>query len=82
MPVALSTMEELKSVGPELSGASAGMAFELGNLGGFLGLIILEALVVAGSYFYSILFLFAVTLIAGVLVLVIPETGKRVKQKK
>ncbi|WXG46529.1 MAG: MFS transporter [Candidatus Atabeyarchaeum deiterrae] len=82
MPVALSTMEELKSVGPELSGASAGMAFELGNLGGFLGLIILEALVVAGSYFYSILFLFAVTLIAGVLVLVIPETGRREKRKK
>jgi MFS family permease len=82
MPVALSTQEELKSVGPQLSGASAGMAFEWGNVGGFLGLIILEALKVGGSYFYSILFLFVATLIAGVLVLFIPETGRREKAKK
>jgi MFS family permease len=82
MPVALSTMEELKSVGPRLSGASAGLAFWLGNWGGFLGLILLEALKVGTSYFYSILFLFVATLIAGALVLLIPETGRRQKAKK
>jgi hypothetical protein len=82
MPVALSTMEELKSVGPKLSGASAGLAFWLGNWGGFLGLILLEALKVDTSYFYSILFLFVATLIAGALVLLIPETGRRQKAKK
>lgn len=82
MPVALSTQEELKSVGPQLSGASAGMAFEWGNVGGFLGLILLEALKVGTSYFYSILFLFIATLISGVLVLFIPETGRRAKAKK
>nr|MDO8098397.1 MFS transporter [Candidatus Njordarchaeota archaeon] len=82
MPIALSTQEELKSVGPQLSGASAGLAFEFGNLGGFLGLIILEALVVGTSYFFSILFLFLATLIATGLVLLIPETGRREKPKK
>jgi MFS family permease len=82
MPVALSTQEELKSVGPQLSGASAGMAFEWGNVGGFLGLIILEALKVGTSYFYSILFLFVATLIAAVLIVFIPETGRREKAKK
>jgi hypothetical protein len=82
MPIALSTQEELKSVGPQLSGASAGLAFEFGNLGGFLGLIILEALVVGTSYFFSILFLFLATLISAGLTLLIPETGKQVKPKK
>ncbi len=82
MPIALSTQEELKSVGSQLSGASAGLAFEFGNLGGFLGLIILEALVVGTSYFFSILFLFLATLIATGLVLLIPETGRREKPKK
>jgi MFS family permease len=82
MPVALSTQEELKSIGPQLSGASAGWAFEWGNIGGFLGLILLEALKVGTSYFYSILFLFVATLIAGALVLFIPETGRREKAKK
>jgi MFS family permease len=85
MPVALTTQEELESVGPRLSGASAGMAFEFGNLGGFLGLIIMEYVLkdsVTGSYFYSILFLFIVTLVAGALVLFIPETGRREKSKK
>jgi MFS family permease len=82
MPIALSTQEELPSVGPQLSGASAGLAFEFGNLGGFLGLIILEALVVGTSYFYSILFLFIATLISTGLVLFIPETGRREKPKK
>jgi MFS family permease len=82
MPVALSTLEELKTVGPRLSGASAGLAFWLGNWGGFLGLIILEALKADSSYFYSILFLFIATLISAALVLLIPETGKREKGKK
>jgi MFS family permease len=83
MPVALTTQEELESVGPQLSGASAGMAFEFGNLGGFLGLIIMEYVLKVGtSYFYSILFLFIITLIADALVLAIPETGKRQKSKK
>jgi nitrate/nitrite transporter NarK len=89
MPVALTTQEELESVGPQLSGASAGMAFEFGNLGGFLVLMIMTfvltvpASVPGGlSYFYSILFLFVITLIATALVLVIPETGKREKTKK
>jgi nitrate/nitrite transporter NarK len=89
MPVALTTQEELESVGPQLSGASAGMAFEFGNLGGFLVLIIMTFVLavpasVPGhfSYFYSILFLFVITLIADALVLAIPETGKHEKTKK
>ncbi len=77
MPVALSTLEELDSVGPQLSGASAGLAFWFGNLGGFMGSIILELLRVGSSYFYSILYLFIVMVIAMVLILFIPETGKR-----
>jgi len=76
MPVALSTLEELKSVGPQLSGASAGLAFWFGNLGAFLGTLILEALKVGGSYFYSILYLVVALFIAAALFLTIPETGK------
>jgi nitrate/nitrite transporter NarK len=82
MPIALSTLEELETVGPDLSGASAGLAFELGNLGGFLGSILLEALRVEGSYIYSILYLFIVMLIALVLVLLIPETGQQGASKE
>ena len=77
MPIALSTLEELETVGPELSGVSAGLAFELGNLGGFLGSILLEVLRFEGSYLYSILYLFTVMLIATAFVLLIPETGKQ-----
>ena len=77
MPIALTTLEELKTVGPRLSGASAGIAFELGNLGGFLGSIILEVLVVGTSYLYSIMYLVVALVIATVLVLMIPETGGR-----
>jgi len=77
MPIALTTLEEMKTVGPKLSGASTGLAFELGNLGGFLGSIILEILVVGGSYLYSILYLVVALVIATVLVLMIPETGGR-----
>ncbi len=79
MPIALSTLEEFKSVGPQLSGASAGLAFWFGNLGAFLGLLILEALKVGGSYFYSILYLVITLLIATLLISTIPETGKREK---
>ena len=79
MPIALSTLEEFKSVGPQLSGASAGLAFWFGNLGAFLGLLILESLRVGGSYFYSILYLVVTLLIASALVATIPETGKREK---
>jgi nitrate/nitrite transporter NarK len=79
MPIALSTLEEFKSVGPQLSGASAGLAFWFGNLGAFLGLLILEALRVGGSYFYSILYLVITLLIGAVLIATIPETGKRGK---
>ncbi|WXG43947.1 MAG: MFS transporter [Promethearchaeati archaeon SRVP18_Atabeyarchaeia-1] len=86
MPVALTTTEELKSVGPQLSGASAGLIFEFANLGGFLGLLILEYVLkdptAVQPYFYSILFLFAALLIAGALFLLVPETGKREKAKK
>nr|MDO8133873.1 MFS transporter [Candidatus Njordarchaeum guaymaensis] len=82
MPVALSTLEEFKSVGPQLSGASAGLAFEFGNLGGFLGTLLLEALRVDTSYFFSILFLFIAAVIATGLVLIIPETARRAKPKK
>jgi MFS family permease len=86
MPVALTTTEEFKSVGPELSGASAGLIFEVANLGGFLGLIILEYVLknpaATQPYFYSMLFLFAAMLIATGLILMIPETGRRGKAKK
>ncbi len=77
MPVALSMLEEFKTVGPELSGASTGLAFWFGNLGGFLGTILLESLRVGGSYFYSIVYLVVVMVIATVLILTIPETGHR-----
>lgn len=79
MPIALSALEEFKSVGPQLSGASAGLAFWFGNLGAFLGLLILESLRVGGSYFYSILYLVVTLLIAAGLITSIPETGKRAK---
>ena len=79
MPIALSSLEEMKTVGPRLSGASAGLAFWLGNLGAFLGSLILEALRVGGSYFFSILYLVVAMFIAMVLVMTIPETGKREK---
>ena len=75
MPVALSMLEEFDSVGPELSGASTGLAFELGNLGGFLGTIILEVLRVGGSYFWSIIYLVVIIAIGFVLVLTIKEKG-------
>jgi len=82
MPIALSMLEEFKSVGPELSGASTGLAFWWGNLGGFLGTILLEALRVGPppitpSYFYSIVYLVVVMVIATVLIMTIPETGRR-----
>ncbi|MGY5875462.1 MAG: MFS transporter [Candidatus Thorarchaeota archaeon] len=77
MPIGLSMLEELDSVGPELSGMSTGLAFWFGNLGGFLGSIILEVLRVGTSYFYSILYLFIVIGIATFLVLWLPETLKR-----
>jgi len=54
---------------------STGLAFWFGNLGGFLGSILLEAFRVGGSYFYSVLYLFIVMVIATLLVLTIPETG-------
>jgi MFS family permease len=76
MPIALSMLEEFKSVGPELSGASTGLAFWWGNLGGFLGTILLEALRVGTSYFYSIVYLVVVMAIATVLIFTIPETAK------
>jgi MFS family permease len=86
MPVALTTMEELKSVGPELSGASAGLAFELGNLGGFLGLLIMGFVLwvptAVQPFFYSILFLFVAALISAALVFLVPETGRREKATK
>jgi MFS family permease len=75
MPIALSMLEEFKTVGPELSGASTGLAFWWGNLGGFLGTILLETLRVGTSYFYSIVYLVVVMVIATVLILTIPETG-------
>ena len=75
MPIALSMIEEFETVGPELSGASTGLAFWFGNLGGFLGSILLEAFRVGASYFYSILYLVIVMVIATLLVLTVPETG-------
>jgi MFS family permease len=75
MPIALSMIEEFDTVGPELSGASTGLAFWFGNLGGFLGSILLEAFRVGASYFYSILYLVIVMVIATLLVLTVPETG-------
>ncbi len=77
MPIALSMLEEFKTVGPELAGASTGLAFWFGNLGGFLGTILLETLRVGGSYFYSIVYLVIVMVIATVLIMTIPETGKK-----
>jgi MFS family permease len=77
MPIALSMLEEFKTVGPELSGASTGLAFWFGNLGGFLGTILLETLRVGTSYFYSIVYLVVVMVIATVLILTIPETGSQ-----
>ncbi len=77
MPIALSMLEEFKTVGPDLAGASTGLAFWFGNLGGFLGTILLEALRVGGSYFYSIVYLVVVMVIATVLIMTIPETGRR-----
>jgi len=81
MPIALSTLEEFESVGPELSGASAGLAFWFGNLGAILVSLLLETLRVGTSYFYSIVFLFIVMLIATGLILIIPETGRREPSK-
>jgi hypothetical protein len=75
MPIALSVLEEFETVGPALSGASTGLAFWFGNLGGFVGSILLEALRVGESYFYSVLYLVAVMAIATLFVLTIPETG-------
>ena len=75
MPVALSTLEEFKTVGPELSGASTGLAFWFGNLGGFLGSILLEVFRVGTTYVYSVIYLFVVMVFATLLVLTIPETG-------
>ncbi len=80
MPIALSVVEELKSVGPELSGASTGLAFWFGNLGGFLGTVLLELFRVGGSYFYSILYLVIVMAVSTLLVLTIPETGRGTKK--
>ena len=77
MPIALSMLEEFKSVGPDLAGASTGLAFWFGNLGGFLGTILLEALRVGESYFYSIVYLVVVMAIATVLIFTIPETKGR-----
>ena len=77
MPIALSMLEEFKTVGPELAGASTGLAFWFGNLGGFLGTILLEALRVGDSYFYSIVYLVVVMVIATVLIMTIPETKKQ-----
>ncbi len=77
MPIALSMLEEFKTVGPELAGASTGLAFWFGNLGGFLGTILLETLRVGGSYFYSIVYLVVIMVIATVLIMTIPETGKK-----
>ena len=77
MPIALSMLEEFKTVGPELSGASTGLAFWWGNLGGFLGTILLESLRVGTSYFYSIVYLVVVMIIATVLIMTIPETGRK-----
>jgi len=77
MPIALSMLEEFKTVGPELSGASTGLAFWFGNLGGFLGTILLETLRMDDSYFYSIVYLVVVMVIATILILTIPETGQR-----
>ncbi|MFW9804631.1 MAG: nitrate/nitrite transporter [Candidatus Thorarchaeota archaeon] len=75
MPIALSVVEEFETVGPELSGASTGLAFWFGNLGGFLGSILLEVFRVGTSYFYSVLYLVSVMGIATLLILTIPETG-------
>jgi len=75
MPIALSMMEEFKTVGPELSGASTGLAFWFGNLGGLIGTILLESLKVGTSYFYSVVYLVVVMVIASVLIMTIPETG-------
>ncbi len=77
MPIALSMLEEFKTVGPELAGASTGLAFWFGNLGGFLGTILLEALRVGESYLYSIVYLVMVMVIATVLIFTIPETKRR-----
>lgn len=82
MPIALSMIEEFDTVGPELSGASTGLAFWFGNLGGFLGSILLEAFRVGASYFYSILYLVIVMVIATLLVLTVPETGGGVSEDK
>ncbi|MFW9849899.1 MAG: MFS transporter, partial [Candidatus Thorarchaeota archaeon] len=77
MPIGLSILEELDSVGPELSGASTGLAFWFGNLGGFSASILLELMRVGPSYFYSILYLFIAIAIATILMFFIPETGHR-----
>ncbi len=77
MPIALSMLEEFKTVGPDLAGASTGLAFWFGNLGGFLGTILLETLRVGPSYFYSVVYLVVVMVIATVLIMTIPETAKR-----
>ncbi|MCK5151692.1 MAG: MFS transporter [Candidatus Thorarchaeota archaeon] len=77
MPIGLSMLEELDTVGPELSGASTGLAFWFGNLGGFSGSILLEVFRVGPSYFYSIVYLVVIILVATLLMFVLPETGKR-----
>ncbi len=77
MPIGLSILEELDSVGPELSGASTGLAFWFGNLGGFSASILLELMRVGSSYFYSITYLFVAIAIATLLMFFIPETGHR-----
>lgn len=76
MPIGLSMLEEFDTVGPELSGMSTGIAFEFGNLGGLIGIIVLESLKVGTSYLYSIIYVVVVLSIATALMLLLPETGK------
>ncbi len=79
MPIGLSMLEELDTVGPELSGASTGLAFWFGNLGGFTGSILLEVFRVGTSYFYSVIYLVVIVAIATLLMFVLPETGGRIE---
>ena len=82
MPIALSMLGEMKTIGPGLVGAASGLAMTIGYIGAVgIGMtaLILSA---PGNWYTSILFLVILGLVGTMIMTLVRETGSAAQQKK
>jgi OFA family oxalate/formate antiporter-like MFS transporter len=77
-PIFLSSLVEIKGIGPSLAGTTVGLVFMIGNFAGFLGPIISGKLMdVSGSQWPGFLFMGLAYFVAACVILPVKDTGSR-----